>query len=67
MSDLVQLWRRGRGLGQFAALARESARRCIALRGPSDDPTDALALDLGALGWSMSHSGAARALIFAPG
>ena len=67
VSDLVQLWRRGRGLGQFAALARESARRCIALRGPSDDPTDALALDLGALGWSMSHSGAARALIFAPG
>lgn len=67
VSDLVQLWQEGKGLAACAALARESARRCLALRGPSDDPTDALARDLGALGWSMSHSGAARALIFAPG
>lgn len=67
ISDLVTAWRRDGDLGSRAALASESARRCIARRGPVGDPTEALARDLGALGWAMSHSGAARALIFAPG
>jgi uncharacterized protein involved in propanediol utilization len=67
VSDLVRHWQSDATLATRAALARESARRCVARRGPSDDPTDQLACDLGALGWTMSHSGAARALIFAPG
>lgn len=67
ISDLLPAWAAAPGLAGCAAIARESARRCLARRGPADDPTEALARDLGALGWAMSHSGAARALIFAPG
>jgi hypothetical protein len=67
VSDLVTRWQGDASPATRAALASESAARCIALRGPSDDPTPRLARDLGALGWLMSHSGAARALIFAPG
>jgi hypothetical protein len=67
ISDLVALWQRGGPLAERAELAGESARRCLARRGPVGDPTAQLARDLGALGWAMSHSGAARALIFAPG
>lgn len=67
ISELVAAWRAGGDLAYRAALASESARACIARRGPSGDPTEALARDLGALGWAISHSGAARALIFAPG
>lgn len=67
ISDLVATWQRAAALADFAALAAESATRCLSRRGPPDDPTAQLAKDLGALGWSASHSGAARALIFAPG
>lgn len=67
IADLVARWTAGGPLARRAALASESARRCIARRGPSGDPTPQLARDLGALGWVISHSGAARALIFAPG
>lgn len=67
IAELVAAWRRSGDLARRAALASESARACIARRGPSGDPTEALARDLGALGWAISHSGAARALIFAPG
>lgn len=67
ISDLVPAWARAPGLAACAGLATESARRCLARRGPAADPTAALARDLGALGWTASHSGAARALIFAPG
>ena len=51
----------------LAELARESARRALALRGVAPDPTDQLARDLGALGYAIGHTGPARALIFAPG
>lgn len=67
ISDLVTAWKAGGSLQLLSALASESARRCIARRGPQNDPTEQLARDLGALGWTISHSGAARALIFAPG
>lgn len=67
ISDLVASWRAAPGASACAALARESARRCLARRGPADDPTELLARALGAEGWAISHSGAARALIFAPG
>ncbi len=67
ISDLVNAWQLGGNLAQRAALASESARRCLARRGPAGDPTEALARALGALGFAISHSGAARALIFPPG
>jgi uncharacterized protein involved in propanediol utilization len=67
ISDLVAAWRKAQSLGDCAAIARDSASRCLTRRGPVDDPTAQLARDLGALGWAASHSGAARALIFAPG
>lgn len=67
ISDLVALWSGAKDLTTCAAVASESARRCLARRGPRADPTADLARDLGALGWATSHSGAARALIFAPG
>ncbi|WP_233516971.1 propanediol utilization protein [Pseudotabrizicola alkalilacus] len=67
ISDLAAAWQRARNLADCAAIARDSATRCLSRRGPPDDPTAQLARDLGALGWSASHSGAARALIFAPG
>lgn len=67
ITDLALAWQKARGLADRASLASESARRCFARRGPVDDPMAALAKDLGALGWAASHSGAARALIFAPG
>lgn len=67
ISDLVAVWKAGGSHRTLAELASESARRCLARRGPLSDPTEQLARDLGALGWTISHSGAARALIFAPG
>lgn len=67
VSDLVEAWRTGPDLAGLAALASESARRCLARRGPADDPTESLASDLGALGFVIAHTGSARGLIFAPG
>ncbi|MFN4128344.1 MAG: propanediol utilization protein [Paracoccaceae bacterium] len=67
IADLVAAWRRTRELAGFAALAALSARRCLDLRGPAQDPTAGLAHRLGALGWTIAHTGAARGLIFAPG
>ena len=67
VSDLVAAWQSSSSLAEQAALSSESARRCYQRRGISGDPTRQLAADLGALGYASSHSGAARALIFAPG
>lgn len=69
IGDLVAFWRGAVARGDLAAvagIATESARRCTARRGP-DDPMEALARDLGALGYTRAHTGTARALIFAPG
>lgn len=67
ISDLVPEWQDARTLSQFAALASESAARCVALRGPAGDPTARLAQRLGALGWIAAHTGGARGFVFAPG
>lgn len=67
IADLVAAWRSTRDLAGFAALAAVSAQRCLDLRGPASDPTAGLARRLGALGWVIAHTGAARGLIFAPG
>ena len=66
ISDLIQDWP-GADLPRMAELATESAKRTLALRGPADDPTPQLAHNLGALGFCIAHTGAARGLIFAPG
>ncbi|MGY6705164.1 propanediol utilization protein [Roseinatronobacter sp.] len=67
IADLAQDWQMARRLSDFAGLAAESARRCLARRGPETDPTDSIAASLGALGWNMAHTGAARGFIFKPG
>ncbi len=68
VADLIDDWRQGAGnAAALARIASRSAARCLALRGPKDDPTGALADRHGALGWSVAHTGSARALIFAPG
>ncbi|MES2969909.1 MAG: propanediol utilization protein [Pseudomonadota bacterium] len=67
IADLVAAWRGTRELAGFSALAAMSAQRCLDLRGPAQDPTAGLANGLGALGWVIAHTGAARGLIFAPG
>lgn len=68
ISDLVAQWPAAcADLPAMARLATLSAERCLALRGPADDPTPALAARLGALGWTMAHTGSARGLIFAAG
>ena len=67
ISDLVEAWCASCGLADFAAVASESAARCVALRGPTDDPTARLSRHLGALGWVAAHTGSARGLVFKPG
>ncbi len=67
ISDLAAAWQRAPDAPTLAALARDSAVRTLALRGPAGDPTADLARDLGALGWQIAHTGAARGLIFSPG
>lgn len=67
ISNLVDRVIPGLRLQELAEIASASARRCTELRGPADDPTEALALSLGALGWCRAHTGSARGLIFKPG
>lgn len=67
IADLAALWARGGDLPTLAALASESARRTLALRGPADDPSAEIARALGAAGHAIAHTGAARAFLFAPG
>lgn len=69
ISDLVEPWKKAAHEGDLPALARltsQSADRNIALRGPQNDPTAALARELGALGHLIAHTGSARGLLFAP-
>ncbi|MCW1919461.1 propanediol utilization protein [Rhodobacter sp. KR11] len=66
VSDLVDRLR-SCDLAGLAAVASASAGRCLTLRGPKGDPTEALAARFGALGWLVAHTGSARGLIFAPG
>lgn len=68
IGDLVQAWKDSAGdIATLAGLATQSALRCLALRGPAQDPAEALARRLGAAGFALAHTGSARALLFAPG
>lgn len=70
VSDLIEPWRAAGARGdaaRLAELASLSARRTLALRGPGQDPTPDLAAALGALGFVIGHTGAARGLLFVPG
>ncbi|MDZ4311116.1 MAG: propanediol utilization protein [Cypionkella sp.] len=70
ISDLLPDWTAAalaQDLAALAALASISARRTMECRGAGSDPIWSLAADLGALGYVIAHTGAARGLIFAPG
>lgn len=67
VSDIARDWKDARHLRHFGELASESARRCLRLRGPADDPTECLARSLGAAGFLIAHTGSARGLIFPRG
>ncbi|MEO5614097.1 MAG: propanediol utilization protein, partial [Cypionkella sp.] len=70
IADLIPQWQDGcaaRDLPRIAALASLSASRTLAHRGTQKDPIASLAASLGALGYVIAHTGAARGLIFAPG
>lgn len=70
IADLIPRWHsaaQAHDLPALADLASTSARRCLSLRGPGDDPTEKLARDLGAPGFAIAHTGSARGLIFARG
>ena len=70
ISDRVPRWADAANrsdLAKLATLASEAADRTTRLRGPSGDPSAALAGELGALGYARAHTGSARAFIFAPG
>lgn len=70
ISDLLPDWQQAavaRDLPRLAALASTSAERTLDLRGAGNDPIRSLAADLGALGYVIAHTGAARGLIFAAG
>lgn len=68
VSDLLAEWPTAcASAAGVARLAGLSAARTLALRGPQGDPTPALAARWGAPGWSIAHTGSARALLYAPG
>lgn len=67
IADLAAAWEGAATAAERAALATESAARTDAARGPSGDPTPALAAETGALGRVRAHTGSARGLVFAPG
>ena len=69
IADLIPQWELAclaSDLPGIAALTSLSASRTLAHRGPQADPTASLAAGLGALGYVVAHTGAARGLIFAP-
>ena len=70
IADLIPLWHAAASaddLAKTAALSSLSAQRTLTHRAAQTDPTASLAVDLGALGYVIAHTGAARGLIFAPG
>ena len=70
ISDLLAGWENATETGNLAVIAQlatEAANRTTLLRGPSKDPSAALAHRLGALGYVRAHTGSARGFIFAPG
>lgn len=67
ITDLVADWRGEMTVAVMAALVTASARRTLDMRGPYEDPTQALATELGAAGWLIAHTGNARGLIFPAG
>jgi len=70
IAPLLDAWAQAAMAGDLAAIARlatQSAKATLALRGPEGDPTESLAQALGAQGFVIAHTGAARGLIFAKG
>lgn len=70
ISALIPQWHQAaqtQNIDAIARLATISAKATLALRGPSCDPTAALADAMGAKGFVIAHTGSARGLIFAKG
>ncbi|MBO9464665.1 propanediol utilization protein [Tropicibacter sp. R15_0] len=70
ISDLVGVWKTlspQSPVEELAELSSESARRNMALRSATRDPTPDLAKALGAAGCVIAHTGAARGFIFPRG
>lgn len=70
ISDLVTAWKTlspQSPVEELAELSSESARRNMALRSPTQDPTPDLAKALGAAGYVIAHTGAARGFVFPRG
>ncbi len=70
ISGLLPAWQaaaKSQDLAAIAKLATTSAQATAKLRNLHNDPTDALAARLGALGHLIAHTGSARGLIFARG
>lgn len=69
VSDLLTKWEiaaQAQDLDTLGKLAKTSAKRNLALRGDTTDPTLRIAEDINALGIVIAHTGAARGFIFAP-
>lgn len=68
ISDLILRWKSpGLGPQDYADLASTAAERSLTRRGPANDQTARLAAKTGAMGFAIAYTGAARALLFAPG
>ncbi len=69
VSDLVTEWvdaAQKQDLATIAKLATSSAKRNLALRGETNDPTLTILKKINALGVVIAHTGSARGFIFAP-
>jgi hypothetical protein len=65
ITDLIREWefpnKTPTDLGEICS---ESSKRTLKLKGHTNDPTRALSKDLGALGYSIAHTGSVRNFIF---
>ena len=65
ISDLVDKWKRTEMTDKnFAEICAESSERTISIRKLSDDPTRKITKEIGALGFSIAHTGNVRNFIF---
>lgn len=65
ITDLITEWEiPNKTPANLAEICSESSERTLRLKGHTNDPTRALTKDLGALGYSIAHTGIVRNLIF---
>ena len=65
ITDLITKWKfPGKTAADLGEICSESSARTLKLKGHTNDPTRAVSKDLGALGFSIAHTGNVRNLIF---